>query len=218
MNVLMTGGSGGIGREVLWSLLDSGHTVTTPANGRDPESVFGDICSLSRLKVMMTFDAIFPHKCKNLVDYAWEQMGSIDVFINCMGSWSDQRVLDEDHFTSEIFEDNVISVIHLTREILLRLESEKHSSHLVYLTGSTGGSLTHPMYSASKAALIDYIESVKFHCHQLRVSTGINILVSKVAPPPTATKIWESALHGKVDTSGMADPRDSAKLIVKVIS
>jgi 3-oxoacyl-[acyl-carrier protein] reductase len=167
---LVTGSTGGIGRETANLLLAEGATVVT--TGRSGGDIPAD---LSR-----------PGEPERVVEETIERHGRLDVLVNNVG-YSEMRklenVTDDDWQAS--FEINLMSAVRATRAALPGMRG-RGSGTIVNVSSTAGKrpSTGMPDYSVMKAALLSFSRLVA----DLYARDGIRC--NAVTPGPTATQAW----------------------------
>ena len=84
--LFITGGSRGLGREMVLAIADAGANVVLV--GRDSESLeatAADVRALGREAVVLVGDAAQPSECESLCQRALSEAGPIDILINNVG-------------------------------------------------------------------------------------------------------------------------------------
>ena len=164
MNIIVTGGTRGIGEAVVRRLAKDGHAVmflykeqiekahsmtrVLQAEGCEVHGIQCDVRDSARVQ--------------KIVDYIRDFWGHIDVLINCAGiSWNGllQDMLDQEW--QELFDTNVNGTFYCTRAVLLDMIARHHG--VILNISSIWGS--HPgacevAYSATKGAVEAFTRSL----------------------------------------------------------
>jgi len=173
---LVTGASGGIGREIAKTLADAGCEVALSGTRVDIlKAVGGGIsgkthvlpCDLSDLSAV---DALVPS--------AEEAMGGIDILVNNAGMTRDNifmRMKDEEW--DQVLAVNLTAAFHLSRAVLRGMMKQRYGriigiSSVVGVTGNAGQG----NYAASKAGLIGMSKALA------QEVASRNITVNTIAP------------------------------------
>ncbi|HEV7274811.1 MAG TPA: 3-oxoacyl-[acyl-carrier-protein] reductase [Devosiaceae bacterium] len=173
---LVTGASGGIGREIAKALAASGASValsgtrvaaleeTAAAIGGEPTIL---PCNLSDL------DAV-----DRLVPEAEAALGGIDILINNAGMTRDNifmRMKNEEW--DEVLAVNLTAAFHLTRSVLRGMMKQRYG-RIIGITSVVGvvGNPGQANYAASKAGLIGMSKSLAYEV------ASRNITVNTIAP------------------------------------
>jgi NAD(P)-dependent dehydrogenase (short-subunit alcohol dehydrogenase family) len=180
---VVTGSTGGIGRETARLLTDEGARVVIA--GRDAErvertraeigSAVGVVCDLA--------DAAAPAE---LIDRATAEVGPIDVLVNNVGI-AYQVGFDEvtDRQWDEMWQLNVMSYVRAIRAVLPGMR-ERGRGAIVNVSSTAGKrpSTSMPNYSVTKAAVLSLSRLVA----DLYARDGIRC--NALTPGPTATQAW----------------------------
>jgi 3-oxoacyl-[acyl-carrier protein] reductase len=188
---VVTGSTGGIGRETARLLAEDGARVVIA--GRSAERVertreevgaaLGVACDLA--------DAAAPAE---LIARATAELGPVEVLVNNVGV-AYQLPLEEvsDEQWDEMWQLNVMSFVRAIRAVLPGMR--KHRRGAIVNVSSTAGkrpSTRMPNYSVTKAAVLSLSRLVA------ELYAGEGIRCNAVAPGPTATQAW-------VGDGGLAD-------------
>lgn len=188
--VLITGGSTGIGLEAAKQFLAQGAKVIV--TGRDQVKL-DKAQKLYPLLIAIKSDVAEATGAKDLYRQVMA-LGGIDILYNNAGVGtppSNLAIASEKHFEDASYEMNInyLGVIRLTNLFLDHLKSKKDTaiinttsilSYVPSLLGST--------YSATKAALRFYTESLREHFNII----GSHVKVFELLPPLVATDMTES--------------------------
>ena len=216
-NVLLTGASGGIGREVALQLAAYQCNLGLLGRRLEPlEKLCNEISVLSGVKaVPIVADIASDEQRKEAVRKFEAKIGPIDVLINNAGvvdfrdfSYQSPEVIDS------IFTTNLLAPVQLTRQILPGMLA-RNSGHIVNI-GSTFGSIGFSFfasYAASKFALRGFSESLR------REVDGTGVTVSYLAPRAVRTSANSEDVYRMADATGMNmdEPLVVASFIVRAI-
>lgn len=156
-NIVLTGGSSGIGFETLKILLDKGANVL--AISRTMESTDIDHKNL----VKKNIDVSKKNEVNNLFEIATDLFDSIDVFIANAGFGYYEKFINKDYaHIEQIFKTNVFSVLYMA-EKMKELNKDKPYNFLITASGASFVSLPgYALYSSSKAALRGFADAYRF--------------------------------------------------------
>lgn len=181
-NIVLTGASKGIGRELLRLLLDEGANVLGVSRSIEKEA---DLAH-ERLRVKNA-DLSRPEEVDAVFTYAQAAFGRIDVFIANAG-FTYYEVLEKadwEHIRS-IMDVNVTSVIHSA----VKMRELYPSEPFVFLTTLSAVSFLplpgYALYSATKAALRGFFDAFE---HELSQDQKL----IRVYPVSTATDFFDRA-------------------------
>jgi 3-oxoacyl-[acyl-carrier protein] reductase len=180
---VVTGSTGGIGRETARLLVEEGARVVV--TGRDAGKVERTREDLGAA-LGVACDLADPAAPGELIAAATAQVGSIDVLVNNVGV-AYQRALEEvsDEQWDEAWQLNVMSYLRAIRAVLP--EMRKRGRGAIVNVSSTAGkrpSTSMPDYSVTKAAVLSLSRLVA------DLYAGEGIRCNAVAPGPTATEAW----------------------------
>jgi 3-oxoacyl-[acyl-carrier protein] reductase len=180
---VVTGSTGGIGRETARLLVDEGARVVV--TGRDSASVEQTREELGAA-LGVACDLADPAAPGELIATASAQIGTVEVLVNNVGI-AYQRPLEEvsDQQWDAMWQLNVMSYLRAIRAVLP--EMRKRGGGAIVNVSSTAGkrpSTSMPDYSVTKAAVLSLSRLVA------DLYAGEGIRCNAVAPGPTATEAW----------------------------
>jgi 3-oxoacyl-[acyl-carrier protein] reductase len=161
--VLVTGGSGGIGRAICLQLATDGYDVCVHYNSNRAaaEEVCREVEAIGRKAVAMSGDLGDSAACAALVQGCVEALGGLDALVNNAGVTCDgllMRMSDEQYH--KVLRANLDSAFFMTREAINYMAREKRGkivniTSVVGLTGNAGQA----NYAASKAGMVGLTKS-----------------------------------------------------------
>ena len=163
-NILITGGSRGIGKSIVEVLFNSGANVgfTFSSSQSAANEIAKNLNSSSQKCIAYKSDASKLDQCENLVESFLNDFETIDVLINNAGITKDNLLIrmGEDDF-DKVMEVNLKSVFNMTKACQrVFLKNRKGSiinmSSVVGVKGNAGQS----NYAASKAGIIGFSKSI----------------------------------------------------------
>ena len=163
-NILITGGSRGIGKSIVQVLFNSGANVgfTFSSSESAANEIAKNLNSSSQKCIAYKSDASKLDQCENLVESYLNDFETIDVLINNAGITKDNLLMrmSEDDF-DKVIEVNLKSVFNMTKACQrVFLKNRKGSiinmSSVVGVKGNAGQS----NYAASKAGIIGFSKSI----------------------------------------------------------
>jgi dehydrogenase/reductase SDR family protein 7B len=191
-NIWITGASSGIGEALALQLAKNGNKLIL--SGRNKEALLRvqEKCNKTAAAKILVFDIVDIENHQQIVKYAWNIFGKIDVLINNAGV--SQRALAIE--TSAIVERNLMEVnyfapVSLTKAILPYFFEQK-SGHIAVVSSIAGkfGFTLRSTYAASKHALQGYFEALRLELKE------IPIYVTLVYPGRVLTNISYNAMQG----------------------
>jgi 3-oxoacyl-[acyl-carrier protein] reductase len=158
-NVLITGGSRGIGRACVEKFVCEGYAVSFIYNNSDAAAA--ELATLTGAHSIKA-DISTPAEAKRAVSEALLQMGSIDILINNAGVSLIKlftETTDEDY--SDIMNTNFGGTFFVTREVARNMISN-HFGRIVNVGSMWGkiGASCEVVYSASKAAIEGFTKAL----------------------------------------------------------
>lgn len=212
---IVTGGSRGLGKATAIALAKEG--VSVGITGRNEQKLQETVAELKTLGVNASY-AVFNVTVQDEVITGVQKiaaaLGSIDILINNAGIAAFGSVVDmETAKWEEIIQTNVLGVYYVAKAIV-PLMIGQGSGDIINIASTAGlkGSANSSAYSASKAAVIGFSESLMYEMRKE------NIRVSTLTPSTIATDMTISDL--KI-TDGNPDkvlqPEDFAELIVDIL-
>jgi 3-oxoacyl-[acyl-carrier protein] reductase len=163
-NILITGGSRGIGKGIVYKLIEHGANVafTYSSSSEASDLIVSEHSSDKSLCNAYKSDASKIEECENLVEKVIKDFGNIDVLINNAGITKDNLLMrmTEEDFDS-VIKINLNSVFNMTKacqRIFLknRAGSIINMSSVVGVKGNAGQS----NYAASKSGIIGFSKSI----------------------------------------------------------
>jgi len=163
-NILITGGSRGIGKSIVEVLFNSGANVgfTFSSSESAANEIAKNLNSSSQKCIAYKSDASKLEQCEKLVESFLNDFETIDVLINNAGITKDNLLMrmSEDDF-EKVMEVNLKSVFNMTKACQrVFLKNRKGSiinmSSVVGVKGNAGQS----NYAASKAGIIGFSKSI----------------------------------------------------------
>ncbi len=187
-NAIVTGGNSGIGRAVSLALATAGADVLVAALGQDDGTTGRLIEKQGRRMVFVDADLSVPGRPREVVRQCVEQLGSVDILVNCAGISLRGDVLS---FGRDQW-DRMVAV-NLTAAFDLAHEASRYMIrqgggkiiNIASLFAFLGGRAS-PAYAATKAGLVGF---TKAYCDELAEH---NIQVNAIAPGYVVTALTEA--------------------------
>ncbi len=220
---LITGGSRGIGREIVLAFLREGASVWyLDIMEGDYLSEYQNLAAQNReTAVYRECNVADEEAVKRVIDEIIEDAGSIDIAVNNAGITRDTLMM---RMTSEnwksVLDINLSSAFYISRALYRHMAKNKSGSivNIASIVGIIGnGGQTN--YSASKAGLIGMTKSMA------REVASRNVRVNAVAPgfivTPMTDKLNEEqkqALYDQIPMGRLGDPAEVAQVVLFLAS
>lgn len=180
MNIIVTGGSRGIGKCLVENLARDGHNVLLNYNKSEKQAlkIQRDLQEEGYLVEVFKADVSKRKDVKSMVDFAIKKFGNIDVLINNAGIAKLQMFQDvTDDDWEEIINTNLKSAFYMSQAVLPNMIHKK-SGLIINISSIWGqvGASCETVYSISKAGLDAMTKSL---AKELGPS---NIRVNSIAP------------------------------------
>lgn len=215
---LVTGGSGGIGSEVVRTLASCGIPVGFTYRSRADEArrvIESADGSTIKAWAWASPDA---QSARVLAEQAASELGAVRYFVSCSGV-AETRAFHsfEEDAWKRLLDANLTSVIALSRAALMPMM--KAGSGRIVLTGSVSGlrgMKGHSVYAATKAALTGFTRALAQEC------AGFGVTVNCVAPgwidtPMLANELKQEVVRS-IPAGRIGAPADVASLIAFLLS
>jgi 3-oxoacyl-[acyl-carrier protein] reductase len=217
---VVTGGSRGIGRAIVLTLVEAGFNVafsyaanqTAAAEVEKAAKAFGvDVLS-------MQADAANAQQAQALIEAAHKQFGRIDALVNNAGVAKDNLVMrmsDEDW--DKVLDTNLSGAFYTSRAAS-RIMLKQRSGAIINMSSVIGvyGNAGQANYAASKAGLIGLTKSMA------KEFGSRNITVNVIAPGFIVTDMTESVPKDKllehIPLGRLGEPEDIAKTVLFLIT
>ncbi|WP_338451101.1 glucose 1-dehydrogenase [Niallia oryzisoli] len=174
-NVLITGGSKGIGKSIAAAFLSEGANVSIVGRSREflekaNEELGGNVS-------LFQADLTKSEEREKLIQTFMEEKGTIDILINNAGGSNGGKAAETDlDLFYEAMELNYFSAVHLSKIVIPHMKKSKSGS-IINITSifgrESGGKVT---YNNTKAALISFTKALADEV----ISDGIR--VNSIAP------------------------------------
>lgn len=204
--VAITGGSEGIGKGLIDTLIPLGAKVATC--GRNQDKLY-DLQVRHSGKALHTVvaDVSDYNDCKNFIESTISVFGGIDILINNAGISMRAMLKDIDvDVIHKVMDVNFYGTVYCTKLALPSIMERKGTIVGVSSIAGYRGLPGRSGYSASKFAVNGWLEAIRTEL----LETGVNVMW--VCPGFTASNIRNVALNSKGESQGES-PMDEAKMM-----
>ena len=211
--ILVTGASGGIGREIVKKFISlDGTVVATGTNLERLDLLKKDFPNVNVIK----FDISEHSKIEEFIDNAFTQLSGLDILINNAGTNMDNlslRMKDEEW--QKVIDINLTSTFLLSKYAIKKMLKNKYG-RIVNISSVVGhtGNLGQANYSASKAGIIGMTKSLAIEYAKK------NITLNCVSPGFIQSKMTDNinesvkaALTSRIPMSRLGNAEDVANSV-----
>ena len=194
--VVITGGSDGIGKALIESLIPLGAKVATC--GRSHDKIYKLQVEYAHVMLhAVACDISNELECRRFIESTIETFGGIDILINNAGISMRALFLDADtDVTRKVMEINFLGAVYCTKFALPSILKNHGTIVGVSSTAGYRGLPGRSAYSASKFALQGWLESLRTEL----LHSGVHVMW--VCPGFTASNIRMAALDSHGETRG----------------
>lgn len=219
MNVLLTGGSRGIGRAAVRALREAGASVVFTYN-REAEQAHALCKELGSRVWAEQCDTANHDALPDLVDAALARLGTIDVLVNNAAIFAENPFFGNDYASwregwQHTFDVNLFGAANLTFLVLQHMRERRRGKILnVVSRAAHRGELTFADYGASKAALNNLTKSIARSCAKdgiVSIAIAPGFIETDMAAPDLETRGAE--LAAEVPMGYVGKPEDVASII-----
>lgn len=177
---LVTGGSGGIGREIALTLADKGANIgfTYSSNEEEADRLVKEIEEKGQKALAVRTDVSKADQVKEMVDKIEKDLGPIDILVNNAGITKDGlliRMSEEDW--DQVLDINLKGAFLVSKAVARPMMKRRYGKIInISSVVGVGGNVGQANYSASKAGLIGFSKSLA------KELAGRGIRVNAVAP------------------------------------
>ena len=212
--VLITGGASGIGRLMGAMALDRGASILViwDINQQSIDDTIAELTAKGKV-VGYRVDVSDEQSVIDAAKAVKEQVGQIDILINCAGIITSNRTF-ENYTTAEIHRTmniNTIAPMVVALQFLPDMIA-RNSGHICNIS-SAGGLISNPkmsVYAASKWAVIGWSDSVRIELEQM----GSRVKVTTIAPYYIKTGMFNGV---KSPIVPLMKPEYAARQIIRAI-
>ena len=186
---VITGGTRGIGRQIVISLAKQGYDIATNyrTENEDLETLIKEFENIGVQLFTYKCDISDYESSENFINNVISKYGKIDVLVNNAGITKDgllMRMKKEDF--ESVIDVNLIGTFNITRNVIpYMIKAKKGRIVNVYSVVGISGNSGQTNYSASKAGIIGFTKSLA------KEVASRNITVNAIAPGFIQTKMTD---------------------------
>ncbi len=206
--VIITGGSSGIGKALVYAFAQKGSKVVNAArNEVKLKEIEQDLTSKGLTVASVVADVSLEHDCKRIIETCLEHFGKIDILINNAGISMRAAFIDLDlDVIRTLMNTNFWGTVYCTKYALPHILINKGSIVGISSIAGFQGLPGRTGYSASKFAIHGFMDTLRIeHLHE-----HLHVMVA--CPSFTSTNIRKTALN-KVGHIQGESPRDESKMM-----
>tara|TARA_Y100000590_G_scaffold397577_1_gene479226 strand:+ start:56 stop:829 length:774 start_codon:yes stop_codon:yes gene_type:complete len=185
---LVTGGAGGIGREICKALIDSGSKVIlADLDEKQGKKILKEINSKNKYIEFCKLDSTSEKSIKKLKDYILKKHKKLDILVNCVGTCINTKAENVSKKEwDKVININLNSMFYTCKEFG-KIFIKQKKGNIVNIGSNSGLIVDRPQpqasYNASKAGVHQLTKSLA--CEWAK----FNIRVNAIAPGYVATKM-----------------------------
>lgn len=206
--VIVTGGSSGIGKALVYAFADAGFRVVFASRSFEKmQQIEQEILAKGLSVLPVLADVSKEDDCKNLINTCTDTYGGIDILVNNAGISMRAAFIDVDlQVMHELMNTNFWGTVHCTKYALPHLLKSKGSVVGISSIAGFQGLPGRTGYSASKYAIHGFLETLRIE----HIKDHLHVML--VCPGFTASNIRKSALCKDGSPQGQS-PQNESKLM-----
>ena len=205
--VVLTGATGGIGKETAYIYAQNGYHVVLGYRNDNKKEIVDEIkkkCEkyCGQTAYCVKADVSVASECKHIIDETMKQFGRIDVVVNNAGSMQYGLLhRTRDDIYENLVKSNQSSVFYMMKYAIKEMIKQKNGSIVnVASMAGVGGSAGLAVYAATKAAVIALTKSAAIE----NAERGIR--VNAVAPGMVQTPMTETFSNEQIEGMSLQIP------------
>ncbi len=217
-NVLITGGSSGIGKAMVYAFAQEGSNIVFTYNSKKAESeeIVKETKQLGVNALAVKVDMYLEEDLKKLFEHIKKEFKTLDILVNNAGI-NRPRDLFDTKVWREIFQVNLFSAVFCSEKSVELMKNGGKILNIssIYAEGKACWKGL-PAYGASKAALSHFTQT-------LAKNLAPKILVNAIAPGYVQTPLWVDTSEQEFKESGeeqliqrMIQPEEIAEMAVAI--
>jgi NAD(P)-dependent dehydrogenase (short-subunit alcohol dehydrogenase family) len=224
MNVLVTGATKGIGRDIALAFARAGSTVTaTGRNGAELASLAAEIRATGGRCETFAADLADAAACTTMAEAVVQALGHVDILVNNAGISFPERLVDlsVEHWDTTLAVN--LRAPALITSIVARNMMSRSRGSIINISSNAcmAGIDEHAAYCASKFGLdgLTKVMAVELGPHGIRV----NAVAPTVVLTPMGTQVWGEAakadpVKAKIPLGRFLEPREVTDVVLFLAS
>ncbi|CAL1519193.1 SDR family oxidoreductase [Chitinophaga sp. MM2321] len=210
--VIITGGSSGIGKALVATLLQMGASVAVCGRKQPALSALQNEINHANLFTFVA-DVSVEADCKSFIENSIERFGKIDILINNAGISMRAMFRDLDlSVLKSLMDINFWGTVYCTKYALPAILASKGTIVGVSSIAGYRGLPARTGYSASKFAMQGFLEALRTEC----LHTGVNVMW--VCPGFTSSNIRNTALNPQGQTQSETPLNEDKLMSAEAVS
>lgn len=197
---LVTGGAGGIGKEVCAELLKNGLAVAIA--DIDPQraaAVATELTTIGGDVIWVEINITEPSSVARAIGEVQQRLGPIDVLVNSVGWNAAHSLLKSDEaYWKQMIDINLLGGIRMTHAVLGGM-IDRGYGRIVHISGEAGraGVADQSLMSAANGGMIAFVKAMA------REVMDKGVTVNCLSPGPTATPMLDQLIQYAEDAAAM---------------
>jgi len=197
---VVTGGNGGIGRDIVLGLAGAGASVAILGRNSDKnQEVLAELKDRGARARALVVDVTERHALEDAIQAVSSDLGEIDILVNNAGrAIISGGILNETNEDWDaIIENQLTSVFQLSRIVAKRM-AQRHSGKIINIGSlySIFGSSLVPSYSAAKGAIIQLTKSMAIELAEYNIQ--VNAIIPGWISTDMTSAIEASEMGGQI--------------------
>lgn len=225
-NIIISGGSGGIGRVIARAFLETGGTVLIISRSRDKlKQVKAELSLVSPLIKILVADVSLSKDIAKIKRFINKQFhNQVDILVNAAGIYGPIGQLEHNSMNHWIktFAVNVFGTVSLCQALIPLMKKRKTGRIINFSGGGDGPFPNFTAYSASKGAILRFTESLAAELKEHHifvnaiapgaVNTSLLSQVLSAGPKKVGKEFYKRSLIQEKD--GGISPKKAAELVL----
>jgi NAD(P)-dependent dehydrogenase (short-subunit alcohol dehydrogenase family) len=194
---IVSGGAGGIGRGIVLKLAEEGCAVAIPdINIKEANDIISEVLKKGVKGLAIQCDVTNNQQVKNTVAQVVNQLGTVDILVNCAGGFTDTPPIEdiEEGLWDKVIALNLKSDYLFCKYVVPYMKEKRYGKIINF---SSMGAVVPPgdscPYNTAKAGVIGLTLDLAF------ALASFNINVNTILPGPVQTHIFDGILSAMND-------------------